>query len=31
MTRILTNPRFWILAFVFTWLTLVTVLIAETP
>ena len=28
MTRLLTNPRFWVLAFVLTWLTVVTVLIA---
>lgn len=31
MTRLLTNPRFWVLAFVLTWLTVVTVLIALDP
>lgn len=31
MTRLLTNPRFWILAFVLTWLALITVLIALGP
>jgi len=28
MTRLLTNPRFWMLAFVLVWLTVITVLIA---
>jgi hypothetical protein len=28
VTRLLTNPRFWVLAFVLTWLVVVTVLIA---
>ena len=31
MTRLLTNPRFWMLAFVLTWLVLITVLIAMGP
>ncbi|WP_269844647.1 hypothetical protein [Actinophytocola xanthii] len=31
MTRLLTNPRFWVLAFVLTWLVLITVLIAVGP
>jgi hypothetical protein len=28
VTRLVTNPRFWVLAFVLTWLVLITVLIA---
>ncbi|HEY0448506.1 hypothetical protein [Actinophytocola sp.] len=31
MTRLLLNPRFWVLAFVLTWLALITVLIAMGP
>lgn len=31
MTRILANPKFWMLAFVFTWLVVITVLIAVSP
>lgn len=31
MTRLLTNPRFWMLAFVLTWLAMITVLIALGP
>ena len=31
MSRLLTNPRFWMLAFVLTWLTVITVLIAMGP
>ena len=31
MTRLITNPRFWVLAFVLSWLVLVTVLIALGP
>lgn len=31
MTRLLANPRFWALAFVLTWLAVVTVLIAVSP
>lgn len=31
MNRLLTNSRFWVLAFVLTWLTVVTVLIALSP
>ena len=31
MTRLVTNPRFWVLAFVLTWLVLITVLIALGP
>ncbi len=31
MTRLVTNPRFWVLAFVLTWLVLITVLIALDP
>ncbi len=31
MTRLITNPRFWVLAFVITWLVLITVLIAQEP
>ncbi|WP_291414029.1 hypothetical protein [Actinophytocola sp.] len=31
MPRLLTNPRFWILAFVLTWLVVITVLIALGP
>ncbi|WP_281257434.1 hypothetical protein [Actinophytocola xinjiangensis] len=31
MNRLLTNSRFWMLAFVVTWLILVTVLIALSP
>ncbi len=31
MTRLITNPRFWVLAFVLTWLVLITVLIALGP
>lgn len=31
MTRLVTNPRFWVLAFVLTWLALITVLIALSP
>jgi hypothetical protein len=31
MPRLLTNSRFWMLAFVLTWLTLITVLIALSP
>jgi hypothetical protein len=29
MTRILSNPRFWVLTFLLGWLTTVTVLIAN--
>jgi hypothetical protein len=31
MTRFITNPKFWILAFAVTWLVVVTVLIATSP
>ena len=31
MSRLITNPRFWVLAFVLTWLVLVTLLIALGP
>jgi hypothetical protein len=31
VTRLVTNPRFWVLAFVLTWLALITVLIALGP
>jgi hypothetical protein len=31
VTRLITNPRFWMLAFVLTWLVLITVLIALGP
>ena len=31
MTRLITNPRFWVLAFVLSWLVLITVLIALGP
>ncbi|MGH3878485.1 MAG: hypothetical protein ACRDSK_15760 [Actinophytocola sp.] len=31
MTRLVTNPRFWALAFVLTWLALITLLIAMGP
>jgi hypothetical protein len=31
MFRLLTNPRFWVLAFVLAWMTVVTVLIAVNP
>jgi hypothetical protein len=31
VTRLFTNPRFWMLAFVLTWLALITVLIALGP
>jgi hypothetical protein len=31
VTRLITNPRFWVLAFVLTWLVLITVLIALGP
>jgi hypothetical protein len=31
MTRILTNPRFWILAFLIGWLTIITTIIAQQP
>jgi hypothetical protein len=31
MTRIITNPRFWMLAFALGWLVLITVLIATGP
>jgi len=31
MTRLLANPRFWMLAFVLTWLAMITVLIAMGP
>lgn len=31
MVRLITNPRFWVLAFVLTWLVLITVLIALGP
>jgi hypothetical protein len=31
VTRLLTNPRFWVLALVLTWLVVVTVLIALGP
>ncbi len=31
MTRLLTNIKFWLLAVIVTWITIVTVLIAETP
>ena len=31
MSKLLTNPRFWMLSFVLTWLLVVTVLIAMGP
>jgi hypothetical protein len=31
MSRLLTNPRFWMMSFIVTWLVLVTVLIAMGP
>ncbi|SDC99454.1 hypothetical protein SAMN05216174_106139 [Actinokineospora iranica] len=31
MTRLLTNVKFWLLAVIVTWITVVTVIIAETP
>jgi len=31
MPKLLTNPRFWVLSFVVTWLVVVTVLIAMGP
>ena len=31
MSKLLTNPRFWMLSFVLTWLVVVTVLIAMGP
>ena len=31
MTRFITNPRFWVLAFALSWLVLITVLIALGP
>jgi hypothetical protein len=31
MTRIFTNPRFWVLAFLMSWLTMITVIIAQQP
>jgi hypothetical protein len=31
VTRLIVNPRFWVLAFVLTWLVLITVLIALGP
>lgn len=31
MTRYLTNAKFWLLAVIITWITVVTVLIAESP
>jgi hypothetical protein len=31
VTRLLTNPRFWVLAFALSWLVLITVLIALGP
>jgi hypothetical protein len=31
MTRILSNPRFWILALLLTWVVMVTVTIADQP
>jgi hypothetical protein len=31
MPRLLTNPRFWMLSFVLTWLAVITVLIAMGP
>ena len=31
MPRLLTNPRFWMLTFVLSWLAIVTVLIAMGP
>jgi hypothetical protein len=31
MNRLLTNSRFWMLAFVLTWLVVITVLIALSP
>jgi len=31
MTRLLANPKFWILAFAVTWLVAITVLIAVSP
>ena len=31
MLRLLTNPRFWMLTFVLTWLAVITVLIAMGP
>ena len=31
MSKLLTNPRFWMLSFVLTWLVVITVLIAMGP
>jgi hypothetical protein len=31
MARLLSNIKFWLLASVFTWITVVTVLISQTP
>jgi len=31
MGRLLTNPRFWVLTFVLTWLTAITAIIATQP
>jgi hypothetical protein len=31
VTRLITNPRFWVLAFALSWLVLITVLIALGP
>ncbi|MBM7772088.1 hypothetical protein JOD54_002292 [Actinokineospora baliensis] len=31
MARLLTNVKFWLLAVIVTWITVVTVIIAETP
>ena len=31
MSKLLTNPRFWMLTFVLTWLVVITVLIAMGP
>ncbi|MFI7677812.1 hypothetical protein [Actinophytocola sp. NPDC049390] len=31
MSKMLTNPRFWMLTFVLTWLVVITVLIAMGP
>lgn len=31
MSRLLTNPRFWMMTFILTWLVVITVLIAMGP
>ena len=31
MTRILSNPRFWVLAFLMAWLTMISTIIAQQP